>query len=175
MTATTSDMDMPISVDGYEEIPLSEIGRYPALAACHDAWQAAHADGAMPSALGIDTVPESVLPYTMLLDYMPEIRDVEVRIAGNYVGERTSEEFGGRRLSNFFDSRDAEIVFMSMETVAKTRTPSIAKRSYVSLEQRYFEYVRLILPISADGETVTGFFKTIEPDTLLTHPRKSSG
>jgi hypothetical protein len=170
MTAITVEDDTRLSIEGYEEIPLSEITRFPALEACYRAWLDAHENGIMPAALDIDAVPESVLPYVMLLDYMPEIRDVEVRIAGNYVGERTSAEFGGRRLRNFFDRRDAEIVFASMEHVAETRTPSIAKRTYVSLEQRYFEYVRIILPVSADGETVTGFFKTIEPDTLLTHP-----
>lgn len=157
-----------LRVEGYEEIPLAEIGRYPMLAACHAAWLAAHHGRALPAAIEVEAVPREVIPYTMLLDYLPDQRDVRVRIAGNYVGERTSDDMGGKRLHNFFNARDAAIVYASMEQVANTRQPSLARRSYVSLEGKYFSYVRLIMPLSLDGVAVTGFFKTIEPDTLAT-------
>lgn len=156
----------PLTVEGYEEIPLARISDYPMLARCHAAWVAAHADGRLPATIAIDTLPPDVLPYVMLIDYLPEQRDVRVRVAGNYVGERTSDDDGGRRLRNFFSEHDAAIVYASMEQVANTRAPSLASRSYVSLEGRQFSYVRLIMPLSLDGETVTGFFKTIEPATL---------
>lgn len=159
-----------LQVKGYEELPLSALPQYPMLARCHAAWLQGRQGERLPAVVAVEALPPEVLPYTMLLDYLPAQRDVRVRLAGNYVGERTSEDLGGRRLANFFNAHDAEIVFTSMELVATTRQASLARRSYVSLEGNQLSYVRLILPLSADGSTVTGFFKTIEPATLVKQP-----
>lgn len=156
----------PLKIEGYEELPLERIADYPMLASCHAAWLAAGTGNSLPVAINVEALPKDVLPYVMLLDYLPDQRDVRVRLAGNYVGERTSGDKGGQRLGNFFNAHDAEIVFKSMEQVATTRQPSLARRSYVTLEGRQFSYIRLILPLSLDGTAVTGFFKTIEPGTL---------
>lgn len=166
----------PLKLRGYEELPLENLADFPLLAACHAAWLAAHrtlpggAEVALPAAIAVEALPPDVMPYTMLLDYLPEQRDVRVRLAGNYVGERTSADDGGRRLGNFFNAQDASIVYASMEQVANLRQPSLARRSYVALDGMQFSYVRMILPLSLDGYTVTGFFKTIEPATLQTKP-----
>jgi hypothetical protein len=154
-------------VKGYQELPLGTLEQFPLLARCHAAWLQAGQNDRLPAVIDVEALPTEVLPYTMLLDYLPAERDVRVRLAGNYVGERTSNEFGGRRLANFFNAHDAAIVFASMEQVANTRQASLSRRSYVSLDGNQLSYVRLILPLSANGETVTGFFKTIEPDTLV--------
>jgi hypothetical protein len=159
-----------LNVKGYEELALAELPHYPLLAQCHAAWLAAQRDAKLPAVIEPEALPAGVLPYTMLLDYLPEERDVRVRLAGNYVGERTSADLGGRRLANFFNPHDAAIVFASMEQVAQLRQASLARRSYVSLEGNQLSYVRLILPLSLDGATVTGFFKTIEPATLVRQP-----
>lgn len=157
-------------VKGYEELPLTALSQFPMLARCHQAWLAAHRGEKLPAAIEMDTLPAEVLPYTMLLDYLPQQRDVRVRLAGNYVGERTSAEDGGRRLGNFFNAHDAAIVFASMEQVAGRRQASLARRDYVLLDGSQLGYVRLILPLSLDGRTVTGFFKTIEPASLIREP-----
>lgn len=157
-------------VKGYEELPLTALPQFPMLARCHQAWLAAHRGEKLPAAIEADALPAEVLPYTMLLDYLPEQRDVRVRLAGNYVGERTSADDGGRRLGNFFNAHDAAIVFASMEQVATRRQASLARRDYVLLDGSQLGYVRLILPLSLDGRTVTGFFKTIEPDSLIRAP-----
>jgi hypothetical protein len=167
-----SDMrnDTGLNVKGYEELALAELRHYPMLAQCHAAWLAAQRGTKLPAVIEPEALPAEVLPYTMLLDYLPEDRDVRVRLAGNYVGERTSADLGGRRLANFFNAHDAAIVFASMEQVANRRQASLARRSYVSLEGNQLSYVRLILPLSVDGHTVTGFFKTIEPASLVREP-----
>jgi hypothetical protein len=151
----------------YEEIDIARIGEFPELASCLAAWTAGRAGASgLPAAIDISTLAPSVLPYTMLIDRLPGKDDVRVRMAGNYVGERA--RFGGaeRGLRGFFDETDAKIVFDSFEKIAASRLPSLARRDYVSVEGRKYRYVRLILPVSADGETVTGFFKTIEPGSL---------
>lgn len=157
-------------VKEYEELPLTALSQFPMLARCHQAWLAAHRGAKLPAAIEVETLPAEVLPYTMLLDYLPEQRDVRVRLAGNFVGERTSADDGGRRLGNFFNAHDAAIVFASMEQVAGRRQASLARRAYVLLDGSQLGYVRLILPLSLDGQTVTGFFKTIEPESLIRAP-----
>lgn len=161
---------MARQVKGYEELPLTALSQFPMLARCHQAWLTAHRDGMLPAVIEVDTLPPEVLPYTMLLDYLPDQRDVRVRLAGNYVGERTNADLGGRRLGNFFNAHDAAIVFDSMEQVAGTRQASLARRAYVLLDGSQLDYVRLILPLSQDGHTVSGFFKTIEPASLNREP-----
>lgn len=161
---------MARQVKGYEELLLDALPQFPMLARCHQAWLAAHRGAKLPAVIEVDTLPAEVLPYTMLLDYLPEQRDVRVRLAGNYVGERTSADLGGRRLGNFFNAHDAAIVFASMEQVAAKRQASLARRSYVLLDGSQLSYVRLILPLSQDGQTVSGFFKTIEPASLNREP-----
>ena len=170
--AARADAGQALALRGYQELPLEQLADFPFLQACHQAWLDAHrlapgnGGAALPALIEVDNLPGEVMPYTMLLDYLPEQRDVRVRLAGNYVGERTNADMGGRRLGNFFSPEDAAIVFASMEQVAGSRQPSLARRSYVALDGVHFSYVRLILPLSLNGETVTGFFKTIEPATL---------
>ena len=157
----------PLRLGRYEEIDIARIGEFPELAGCLAAWQAGRDSASgLPASVDIAALAHGVLPYTMLIDRLPGVSDVRVRMAGSYVGERA--RFGGaeRGLRGFFDETDAKIVFESFERIAATRQPSLARRDYVSVEGRKYCYVRLILPVSADGETVTGFFKTIEPGSL---------
>lgn len=157
----------PLSLRGYQELPLQALKDYPALTVCYQAWVAAQSGRNLPAVIEVESLPPEVMPYTMLLDYLPDEADVRVRIAGLYVGERSNEAGGGKRLRNFFSEDDARIVFESMRRVAETRLPSLARRSYVALNGTQYTYVRLILPLSVDGSTVSGFFKTIEPETLV--------
>ncbi|MBL8807834.1 MAG: hypothetical protein JNN22_13390 [Rhodospirillales bacterium] len=155
-----------LKLDRYTELPISSIGECPVLSKCFAAWKVGRAGGRIPAAMDMSLIPDEALPYTMLLDYRPELRDVHVRIAGNYVGERANFGSSTRGLRGFFNDADAEIVFESLVRIAATGEPSLARRDYVTIEGRRYGYTRLILPLSADGRTVTGFFKTIEPASL---------
>lgn len=155
-----------LKLDRYTEIPIAGIGDFPVLAKCFAAWKTGCADGRLPASMDMTLVPDEVLPYTMLLGYIPAQRDVRVRIAGNYVGERSTFGDTGKGLRGFFNETDAGIVFESLVRIAETREPSLARRDYVSIEGRRYGYTRLILPLAADGQSVSGFFKTIEPATL---------
>ncbi len=151
----------------YEELPLSAIGECRVLSKCFAAWNAGRVDGRLPASIDMALVPDEALPYTMLLDYLPARGDVRVRIAGNYVGERAHFGESGLGLRGFFSETDAAVVYESLVRIAETREPSLARRDYVSIEGRSYSYTRLILPLAIDGERVSGFFKTIEPSTLI--------
>lgn len=164
----TNTISMPQSPDDrHRDLDLVEIGSYPALAECVRIWRLACRGGELPAILPPDEVPPAVIPYMMLLDYLPERRDARVRMVGHYVGERADFETIGRNLRGYFNEADAQIVYAGLERAATTREPSLARRDYVSIEGKRFRYVRLILPLASDGRNVDGFFKTIEPSTLI--------
>ena len=150
----------------YQELDLSGLAGCPVLAQCHATWLAASAGDRIPASLDLAGIPADALPYTMLLDYLPAAGDVRVRIAGTHVGEHSSFRDSGRGLRGFFNATDAQIVYQSLVRIAATRTPSLARRDYVRIDGRKYSYTRLIMPLAADGMTVSGFFKTIEPASL---------
>lgn len=156
-----------LKLDRYEELPLASIDVYPVLSKCFAAWEAGRRDGRLPASVDMALVPAEALPYTMLLDFLPAQGDVRVRIAGNYVGERANFVNSGRGLRAFFSEADAAIVYESLVRISQSRMPSLARRDYVSIEGQRYGYTRLILPMSIDGQNVSGFFKTIEPATLV--------
>jgi len=162
---------MPIRELGrYVELPLAEIGAYPVLAACYRVWQSAFVGDRLPASLDIGLVPAETLPYTMMLDYLPAARDVRVRMAGHYVGEHSTFKNSGRGLRGFFNETDAAIVYDSLVRIADAKQPSLARRDYVTIDGNRHGYTRLILPLAADGVTVSGFFKTVEPASLKVEP-----
>jgi hypothetical protein len=168
MTDTISTSLFPD--DRHRDLDLAELESYPALAECVRIWRRACRDGELPAILPPDEVPPVVVPYMMLLDYLPERRDARVRMVGHYVGERADFETIGRNLRGYFNDEDARIVYAGLERAATTREQSLARRDYVSIEGKRFRYVRLILPLASDGRIVDGFFKTIEPSTLIAPP-----
>jgi hypothetical protein len=165
---TQPNSSPPSPGERHADLDLARLAEYPALAACVAVWRAAHRDGLLPAALPSTEIPEIVKPYTMLLDFLPEHRDARVRMAGHYVGERASFDSVGRTLRGYFVEADARIVYDGLSRAATTRDASLARRDYVSIEGKRFRYVRLILPLAADGVNVDGFFKTIEPSSLVT-------
>lgn len=155
-----------LNLGRYQELALSELANCPILAQCHGTWLAAGKAGRLPASLDLSGIPTEALPYTMLLDYLPAAGDVRVRIAGTHVGEHSSFRDSGRGLRGFFNETDAGIVFESLVRIADAKQPSLARRDYVQIDGRRYSYTRLIMPLAADGATVSGFFKTIEPASL---------
>lgn len=171
---TVSDTEMAhlaqtgasMSRSGQEELGMEDIVGFPTLAACLAAWEAARHGDDLPASLNVAELPDAVLDYTMLLDYLPAQRDAEVRMVGTYIGEKAAFQAHGMTIRAFFEERDAEVVTDALRHIADSRKPSLARRTFVPIAGAPMSYVRLILPLSANGGTVTGFFKTIEPSSL---------
>lgn len=158
---------VPAQFSTQEDLGLERIGDYPTLALCLDLWSAAQTGDRLPASIEITRLPDEVLDYTMLLDYLPAERDARVRTVGTYIGERAAFRAQGMTVRGFFEERDAAIVTRALHDVAVGRRPSLARRTFVPVAGEEMSYVRLILPLSANGKTVTGFFKTIEPSSLV--------
>lgn len=134
-----------------EELPLDQISEYPLLAATTEAWKASM-DAGNGGKVDPTDAPAALLPTVMLVDLSPNFEDGTVRLAGTFVCEAHRGEMRGRKVSEFFQPDDARAVLHSMRTCIETMTPSLARRSYVAIDDRYWEYVRLLLPEAVDGK-----------------------
>ena len=152
------------------ELNLQAIDDYPLLKSCLALWETARGEDALPVAIDVADLPDSIIDYSMILDYLPEDGDAYVRMVGNYIGERATFQAEGMCMRAFFDDRDAAIIADSLARIAENRRPSLAKRTHVPIAGEQLSYTRLILPLSANGRSVTGFFKTIEPGSLAASP-----
>ena len=152
----------------HEELSLSDLESYPLLAACHRVWHASGDAGALPNRIDPLDLPREVLPTVMMLDLEAddESAQLRVRLAGTEVCAKHGGELKGKTTDDFFKPEDASAVVSSALAIARSRTPSLARRSYVSLNRRNWRYVRLIMPLSRNGERVDSFFKVADPGSM---------
>ena len=85
---------------------------------------------------------------------------------GPWSAKSTAARLRGKTTDDFFQPADAAAVLQAARAVASTRRPSLARRSYVSIDGRPWSYVRLMLPLSRGGQDVDGMIKTLDPETL---------
>lgn len=149
----------------HAELPLAHIADFPALAQVLQVWRAG-AESAVPRALDPLDLPPSVFPYIMLLDFTAGRSSLVIRLAGDFVREKHGGPVKGKTPYDFFDAADADQVMAHARQVADSRTPSLATREYVGIDEAMWSYTRLMLPLASDGGAVDQIFKVIEPATL---------
>lgn len=169
-----SRLPSPASLDWlktgeHRDLPLSDLAAYPLLSQATALWQAGiDTTGRLPARLDPLDLPRDLLPYVMLLDLEeagPRAR-LRIRLAGTEVCAKHGREMKGLTTDDFFHPDDADAVVTAAQGVARSRRPSLARRSYITINDRMWSYVRLILPLSRDGETVDSFFKAADPASM---------
>lgn len=145
------------------ELPLADIDGFPNLAAAQAVWERAAADR-LPQRLDVVDLPRSLLPYVMLLDV--EDGALRIRLAGTQVCALHGGELAGKTTDSFFTPDQAASVVDSARAVVTSGRPSLARRAYVSLDGRYWSYVRLLLPLAPRSSGVPSVFKAAEPNSL---------
>ena len=165
-----SSLDFAQAVRQHRDIPLTEIGNYPALADALQAWQQA-TGGRAPRAIDPTALPKILLPYVMLLDLERDPDRLRVRLAGTFVCQKYGAELKGRTTDDFFSAADARHVVQSALDVARLGIPSLAERTYVNMAGGLWSYVRLIAPLSRSGTEIDGFFKVMDPSSLINQTR----
>ncbi len=154
----------------HEELPLSDLASYPLLQAVVTAWQQGCEGDRLPARLDPIKLPRTILPFVMLLDLeQPAERWplLRIRLAGTEVCAKHGREMRGLTTDDFFRPQDAEAVVAAALDVAQKRQPSLARRHYITINDRVWTYVRLILPLSQDGTRVDSFFKVAEPEGMV--------
>lgn len=153
----------------HEDLSLESLADYPLLGAVARVWDDCFSAMArLPARLDPLDLPRGILPYVMLLDLehgagRPLLR---IRLAGTEVCAKHGREMKGLTTDDFFQPDDADAVVAAALAVARTKRPSLARRSYITLHDRSWSYTRLILPLSRDGETVDSYFKVADPASM---------
>lgn len=159
----------PEQLEGrHQEMPLSELVRFPLLAEVYGLWRRSAEKGRPPPGLDPLEVPTRLLPYVMLLDLerLPRPR-LRVRLAGTEVCTYYGGELRGSTTDDFFKAGDRAAVVEAALTVARSGVPSLACRRYVTLQRRRWTYTRLILPLCrGEGSEPDAFYKVLDPGSL---------
>jgi len=159
----------PLKTGLHTELPLTELAGYPRLAEVVQLWEQEQAAlGRLPARLDPLSLPRDILPYVMLLDLdaAGSRHLLRIRLAGTEVCAKHGREMKGLTTDDFFHEDDADAVVQAALRVAAGRRPSLARRSYITINDRSWSYVRLILPLSRDGGSVDSFFKVADPGSM---------
>jgi len=160
-----------------QSLSIAAMADYPDLAALHRVWLGARdaAGTCWPARLDMLDIPTRLLPYVMILDLERDPRPLlRVRLAGTYVCDKYGRELKGHTTDDFFAPDDARHVVESALRSAETSEPDLARREYITLNGGLWRYVRLILPLSRNGECVDSFFKVLDPASLALIAREAT-
>lgn len=144
-----------------EPLDLASIGDFPVLSGVLEAWRGL-CGGRAPEVIDPLDLPVKSLPYLILVD-LDGTDNAVIRLAGTVACDLYGGELRGTSVHEFFGVRDARQVLDDLQEVAATETPTLTRRSYVSINGRPWSYVRLLLPVRPEGKAVTRILKALEP------------
>jgi hypothetical protein len=156
---------LPLQAAVHEPMHPADLERYQLLKRVHESWLRGHQDGRPPARIDPLDVPAATLPYVMLLRLDDDTR-LTVTLAGSFVCALHGGELRGASTDDFFTPEQAASVVEAARAAAATNQPDIAARRYITLSQRSWSYVRLILPLAPDGQGRPRFYKVLDPDSL---------
>ena len=118
-----------------------------------DYWTQKKGDRRVPSRS--DIAPEEivdVLPWVLIMERVGE------RIRYRLVGDEVRQFYGDKLIGKYLDEIDLDHISAAYvdeyERAARDFVPVARKWIFTKLSGRHLEYERLILPLSADGQTV---------------------
>ncbi|SMF62919.1 PAS domain-containing protein [Tistlia consotensis] len=154
-----------------EELPLYQLSDYPLLDACYRHWRDSCPENGLPARLDPVELPRPILSGVLLFDLERAPLQLRVRLAGTAVCDKHGGELRGRTPEEFLEPDDACLLHETALAIARSRRPSLVKRSYVAIGEWLWNYTRLILPLARkDGVTVDSFFLAVDPSTLRRNP-----
>lgn len=136
----------------------------PKLNALYSYWLSKCGNRTMPARPDIDPVEiPGLLPNLLLMDTADDLADFRFRLFGTELCKQFCEDRTGFRIGDFRARIDnQEEVFGGYWTVYAERRPHYFPDRTLSVEKDFIRYARLLLPLSADGETVNMILGGIE-------------
>ena len=148
-----------------KDVPLAFIDRFSVLRSMLDWWHEAGAGEGAPRSVDPVDLPRKALPHLILVDLVGD-SDAVIRLAGTLPCNLYGHELKGTSVHDFFDRDGAAAVLSDLHTVAKSCTPMLTHRRYVSINGKLWNYTRLLLPLRPDGQKVTRILKALEPGSF---------
>ena len=135
--------------------PISE-AQSPRLRELHAYWSAKRGDRAMPARADIDPLDiPSLLPYLILIDVIPPDDRLKVRLMGTWIVKMFGGDFTGCFLDELELGEAREEILLEYTDAVAVAQPICSDHWSRSLGDELFDLERAILPLSADGETVS--------------------
>jgi len=126
-------------------------------------WNAKRGDRPMPARADLD--PTEMIPFVanvILLDVLRQPLDFRYRLIGTVVEEHMSMPYTGRRFSEFEGQRQGSRIWTNSERVLIERSPVRTDVPYIGPKREFTTIQDVMMPLSADGETVDVIFIVVE-------------
>jgi hypothetical protein len=132
----------------------------PRLVQLYDYWNKLRGPRIAPALREVDPREiAAVLPWVWLADVVDGGDDFGFRLGGERVIEYVGRRLSGARLNFFRGQPFFETMRGAFELCIKTKAPVIRGPARSTLEARSYQDIQvLLLPLSADGETITHLF-----------------
>ena len=126
-------------------------------------WDEIRAGRAMPSRADLDPsdIP-TILPCVFLLDVAQDPLDFRYRLIGTKMASHLNRDLTGAWMSEVAHQKPPSRIWSACARVVETRVPLSSDTPYVGKHHEYKKTEDLILPLSADGETVNMLFVTAD-------------
>ena len=137
--------------------------RHPTNQAAYVYWDRIRAGRAMPSRADLDPADiRTILPCVFLLDVAQDPLDFRYRLIGTKMATHLNRDLTGSWMSDLPHQRPPSRIWSACARVVETRVPLSSDTPYVGKHHAYKKTEDLILPLSADGETVNMLFVTAD-------------
>ncbi len=117
----------------------------------------------MPSRADLDPAEiRTILPCVFLLDVTQDPLDFRYRLIGTKMASHLNRDLTGSWMSELPHQRPPSRIWSACAKVVETRAPLSSDTPYVGKLHEFRKTEDLILPLSADGETVNMLFVTAD-------------
>ncbi len=118
------------------------------------------------SGFSLEHVPPKLLPWSVLVDVVPEPLDFQFRFWGTERTNLIGAEMTGKLLSNIADETMRDGNREEYEEVLRRRTALLCHTPIVKRSGVESSRLSIRLPFSNDGRTVSRIYSAIDPDMI---------
>ena len=141
----------------HQALDLDQVAEHPDLQTVLTWWRGF---GGLPARRDLTpfVVPPAMLPRVIVIDVQTDPFRAVITLAGTTIYDEWGMEATGKELRDVFSPTDYERVRADLLACVDARTPNFIERRYVGVNQRRVTFRRLMLPLSEDGQRVSGVF-----------------
>lgn len=131
-----------------------------ALSALYGYWDRLRGSRKVPARSEIDPVDiPPLLPHIYLIDIEGgDDLSFRVRLMGTHLVQVFAKDYAGHLLREIDLDDHMQLILAEYKEVAETMEPLCSRHNFINHAGRPFDYERLLLPLSADGEVVNHLF-----------------
>lgn len=130
--------------------------RNPRLARLYAYWQARRGERLMPSRGDIDPIEmKEWLGNLVLIEFLGGgVENFRIRVDGTNIAEYSGSDRTGTGAERITSAQERRVLFVQYGAVLDQRRPAYHETEFTNSEGRFMREEKLLLPLSADGDTV---------------------